>query len=217
MSMKWRIIAGIVLLTAVIAVAGYLTGREAYASSAGPSLAGAGADNNAVGTATWSSPSNITLDNGSSFAFIGSFSFGVTSHYLEGSSFNFSIPTGATIDGIMLSFKKANTSQNGTVHDSTVSLVTSGGSVSGDNKATATAWPISLTNATYGSSSDLWGLSWSPSDINNSNFGAVVSATKTSGPTDTIEATAMKITVYYTTSGGSATQSATQMIMAEPL
>jgi hypothetical protein len=51
------------------------------------------------------------------------------------------------------------------------------GTLTGTNEAaTGAEWPLSDGNATYGGNSDLWGSSWSPGEINNSNFGFSISA-----------------------------------------
>jgi hypothetical protein len=51
-----------------------------------------------------------------------------------------------------------------------------GGVVGSTNRAIAGAWPTSaLTYQSYGGSSDLWGETWTPADINASNFGLVLS------------------------------------------
>ncbi len=58
--------------------------------------------------------------------------------------------------------------------DNSVKLV-KGGIISGDNKATGTPIANGGTYKSYGSSTDLWGLSLTPSDINSGNFGVAYS------------------------------------------
>lgn len=62
------------------------------------------------------------------------------------------------------------------VVDNVVSLVKADGSIGTTNKASAIVWDTTDTIATYGGQTDLWGETWSPADINNANFGAVLSA-----------------------------------------
>lgn len=45
-----------------------------------------------------------------------------------------------------------------------------------DNRATATLWPASDTYVSYGGPADLWGRTWTPEEINDSNFGVAISA-----------------------------------------
>lgn len=61
------------------------------------------------------------------------------------------------------------------VYDNRVSLVKSNGTIGTVNKAYSTFWPTSDTVAVYGGPTDLWGESWSPADINDADFGAVLS------------------------------------------
>jgi hypothetical protein len=60
------------------------------------------------------------------------------------------------------------------IYDYMVKIV-KGGSVSGTNKATNTDIDGTDTYYTFGGSSDLWGNTLTSSDINNSNFGCVIS------------------------------------------
>jgi hypothetical protein len=69
-----------------------------------------------------------------------------------------------------------------------------GGVIGGSNLAAAGAWPTSDGYATYGGATQLWGLSWLPSDITASNFGAAIAARVQNG---TARVDHMRITVYY--------------------
>lgn len=114
----------------------------------------------------WGNPSNIQLDDGLSASNI-SFSENQTSQLLLGRTYGFSIPTIAEIVGIEVEIKasvgsstltnialtKNSTTRVGTVVDGTFPQ-------GGDQ-----------TTITYGSSSDLWGTTWTPAQINASTFG----------------------------------------------
>ena len=54
--------------------------------------------------------------------------------------------------------------------------IVKGGVISGDEKSTGVGLAGVNNYVSYGSSSDLWGLAWTPSDINSSDFGVVYSA-----------------------------------------
>ena len=58
----------------------------------------------------------------------------------------------------------------GALSDHTVQLLKAGTPV-GTNKATASNWSTTSSTVTYGSTSDLWGTTWLPADLNASNFG----------------------------------------------
>jgi len=76
--------------------------------------------------------------------------------------------------------------------DNSVRLI-KGGTVTGSNLAyTVGPWNTVDTYTSYGSSSNLWGTTWTPAEINASNFGAVLSASVANG---TARVDHMRITV----------------------
>lgn len=157
------------------------------------------ADDSAVGTVAWSNPSNATSDNG---VYATASSDGATvSHYLKATNFGFTIPVGATIKGILAEIDKKKGS--GTTKDSEVKIVKADGSVGTTNKAdTVSNWPLSDTYISHGSSSDLWGETWTVTDINDADFGVVVSVSQSSSPAPaTASVDHIRITVYYSQPG----------------
>lgn len=150
--------------------------------SEGPNDPGTLEDDDAVGTVTWSNPGNAAA-NDASYATATDNVSTTNSFYLKATNFGFTIPTGATIDGIVVEIdRKCSDDSSDYCTDNIVRLQKS--SFQGDNKAigSATHWPTSDAYATYGASNDLWGLSFTPSDINASDFGVGISATlNTSG------------------------------------
>ena len=95
--------------------------------------------------------------------------------YIIASNFGFSIPEGNVIDGVKVSIeRKADINDpggDGAVDDEYLYLQKAG-TPGGDNKAAADNWwTISDTTADYGGDSDLWGLTLSESDVENSGFG----------------------------------------------
>jgi hypothetical protein len=66
----------------------------------------------------------------------------------------------------------------GSITDKVVKLVDETGSIVGDNNAdTNTSWSHYDTTASYGGSDDLWNVTWTDTDINDSDFGVVLQAT----------------------------------------
>ncbi len=66
-----------------------------------------------------------------------------------------------------------NTTTGGSIsalQDLTVQLLKAGSPV-GSNKASSSGWSTSKTTVNYGSTSDLWGTTWTAADLNASNFG----------------------------------------------
>jgi hypothetical protein len=167
-------------------------------TTVGPNNAGTGTNVNGPGTISWSNPGNITTA-GSPYA-TASLTTSANSEYLEGTGYGFSIPTNATISGIQVTINRQSSANTGgnSINDVTVSLI-KGGTITGSNKATTTDWPTSLGTATYGGTSDLWGTTWTPADINASNFGVALSAVNQSSfSSRTATVDYMQISVTYT-------------------
>lgn len=150
-------------------------------------------DDSNGGTGDWSSTGNVFAEDdvGAALAF-----FSGTSKYLVLTDFGFSIPSGATIDGIEVRVRKM--SQFGDIVDSEVKIVKGGIIGSTDYADTLTNWPSgSFGDTTYGGATDLWGETWTDSDINGSDFGVAIAADfdvfAPDGYIDTVE-----INVYFT-------------------
>ena len=101
----------------------------------------------------------------------------------------------ANLTGIVAAFRAATLA--GTVVDNVVKLVRAG-SVVGDNKASATNWPVMVTAERHGGSGDLWGTTLTPAQINAADFGGVLSATNSVGEADV---DAITFVVYYQPAG----------------
>jgi glycosyltransferase involved in cell wall biosynthesis/transposase len=168
-------------------------------TSAGFNFPSSGADNSGVGSLTWSNPGNITASDANNATVTTSST--TVSHYLIGSSFGFSIPSNATVTGITATMNKYQSGgSSGNVRDSRVRLVKAGTVQTIDKAKTGTNWVTTTTSTTaYGSGSDLWGGSWTPSDINNSGFGvALAVAGSASGANKVANVNWMEIQVAYT-------------------
>lgn len=91
------------------------------------------------------------------------------SRYLYAYNFGFALPGNATITGITVEINHQSGNINSAT-DSTVRLIKTTLPV-GMNKASTTPWPITAAYASYGNSTDLWGDTWTPMEINAANFG----------------------------------------------
>jgi len=171
-------------------------------ASQGPYSPGTAANNSSVGITSWSDVDNIKTENS-----IPSVSSGKNqqTNYIKATGFGFSIPSGATIDGIIVEVRRSRSAQYQT-KDSVASIVVNG-SISSSNKAdTVTNWPTTYTYKTYGSSSDVWGEALTSTIINASDFGFVLSCYnyrwgKNNSTFANIDH--IRITVYYTEGGSS--------------
>ena len=100
--------------------------------------------------------------------------------YMVTSGFGFSIPFTATITGVTVNVERSD--DNVKAKDNRISIV-KGGSVGWQDKSNVLGWPASDGVVTYGSATDLWGETWTATDINASNFGFAFSAKRQgSGP-----------------------------------
>jgi hypothetical protein len=165
------------------------------ASSQGPNAPGTATSS---GVVAWATPTNIEVQDGiySTVALPANISSGS----LKGSNYGFSIPGAATISGIVVTVYRLK-SGSGYAQDLNVLLMKAGVPVSAD-KSSAPLWPLGASSISYGSSSDLWGVTWTPSDINNSGFGVLFRVDEVSGSNSiTAGVDFIGITVYYTLSG----------------
>ena len=165
----------------------------------GPDAPTAAADDASIGSNAWTNPTNIEVQDGSWAVSTNGVS--QQSHWLEGTGFGFTIPTGATINGISVLIRKSTGTASRYV-DGHVQLI-KGGVISGTDKADGvTSWPTSDTNFTYGGVGDLWGLTLTPADVNASNFGVAITALRNAlGTTVQARVDFVSITVAYTTAG----------------
>ena len=190
---------GVVKLNNTAIRIGVLSATITYSiESSGATNAGAGADNAGVGTITWTNPGNVVANDDAN-ATVTSVPAGGITHYLQATNFGFNIPSGSTIFGIQATIGKSNSGGTGNdIRDNIVSLI-KGGAITGNNKAaTGVDWPTSETPTTYGSSSDTWGTTWTPDEINASDFGLALSVTNAHPSTAKNAAVDyMQITVFY--------------------
>jgi len=155
-------------------------------------------DDPAVGAVIWSAPDQAKASDNTYAASAGG-RYGAISHYLKSTNFGFSVPTGATVDGIIVQIEKKGNNPN-VISDNRVRIV-KGYVIKSTDKSAAGYWPTTDTYYTYGSSSDKWGETWTPSDINANGFGVVLSATMSPAAVATVDH--VRITVYYTEPGPS--------------
>lgn len=114
--------------------------------------------------------------------------------------FGFSVPSTATVLGIQVEIERYNeTAAMGVVEDSDVVLYR-GGSIIGDDKAdSGVAWPLTDpdTYKVYGGPTDLWGATWTPAQINGSDFGVWLTAIETAFDAAEARIDHVRITVTY--------------------
>lgn len=170
-----------------------------------------------TGTLDWSNAAQIGKEDGSYATTVSPMSSGTQSYYLKMTDLAFRVATGATIEGIKVDVRRL-ASGNSSIYDGAVRLI-KGGTIQTHDKASATFWSTSIETASYGGSSDLWGTTWTPSQINSSGFGVALSAKSSSGASVSPSVDAVSITIYtdqatvtLTWGSGSDTESATSTL-----
>jgi hypothetical protein len=164
-------------------------------ASQGPLSPGTAGDDSTVGTVNWSNPGNITTSNDSYATAAGG---GIT-FYLTATNFGFTIPTGATINGIAVEIERSRLGGL-TTTDEHVQLIKAG-VVGGEDKAdTVTVWGTTDAVITYGGAADLWTDTWTAAQINAIDFGAAISADV--GVAVTARVDHIRITIHYTDGTG---------------
>lgn len=112
---------------------------------------------------------------------------------LQATGFNFSIPAGATITSIRVQIERKEQAAAGQISDLTVTMLKAGALV-GTPKG-GISWFTSDTVDTY--QGDLWGTTWTYSDINHAQFGVELVAAELLNVTTVASVDHIKITVFY--------------------
>lgn len=172
-----------------------LSAMSVTAQNAGPNNAATFESQNITGsgaTIAWNNTGNLAaFDN--TFATCGPITN--ISHNLVASGFNFALPANAVIVGIEVSWYRLSNDASHT-RDNTVRILKNG-TLGSTNKAQNAVWTADPAWSTYGGSSDLWGETWTPADINAAGFGVAFSVRQSSG-TPIVSVDNIRITIYAT-------------------
>ena len=90
------------------------------------------------------------------------------------SDFGVQVPQDATIRGIQFDVLRG-TDDPAMAVDYSIRVMRAGEPVGIDRKQTG-EWPVTLSYASYGGPSDIWGVTWTPADIASSDFGISIAA-----------------------------------------
>lgn len=123
------------------------------------------------GNGSWSA-NGSTWSTGYDFSF---YYYGVssnTSNYLKASNFGFTIPTNTVINGILVEIEEKSTT---TTTENVIKIVKADGTLGTLNKSTGANLPATEGYVSYGNDHNLWGENWLPADINDADFGVVLS------------------------------------------
>ena len=146
---------------------------------------------------SWTNPTNIGSDDNSNATY--ALTSGSTSNILLGNNYGFTIPTGATIDGVTVEIGRWDSGGAG-IADATVQLVDGDGSPVGTNKSAGAAWPAAEATASFGGSADNWTAGLTAADVNSSSFGVRLQAVSDGAPpvTTQLNVDFIRVTIDYT-------------------
>ena len=165
-------------------------------ASEGPNFPDTGTDDDSFGSFAWANPGRIIASDDTNVAQVTLSTQGDISHYLKATDFDFAIPDGAVVSGILVEIEQRCAQENA-IRDERVRIV-KGGVIGTTDKADLSGWPTSDTFRGYGGASDLWGETWSSADINATTFGCVIAATKFDiGGARTAVVDSIRITITY--------------------
>lgn len=205
-----KILSGVVALFAVAFLVLPQLAAAISLPSAGPSAPSVTSDDASVGSLSWSSTDSAKVSDNAYALAVSPGAGPQQTHYLTATGFGFSIPTNATIKGIQVTVER--TTNSTSVKDTAVYLMKSSSTVGTNYAATSgtgftacispvtgsDCWSTSEATVTYGGSSDLWGTTWTPAEINDSGTGVAFSATRTYGTgSRNIQVDQIMMTVYY--------------------
>lgn len=165
-------------------------------TSDGPNSASAASNVGLTGSASsWINPSNsISSDN--QYAIATFPTNGDYSDYLQVTDFGFNLPASSVILGIVVDVER-----NGDrVKDNQIRIV-KGGVIGNTDRSLTSNWPNTDAYAQYGGTTDLWGETWTHTDINATNFGFAISASRVGGGQGNAIASVdhVRITIHYDT------------------
>lgn len=161
--MKWKLTAAVIVLPLIVFSALY-GAQTAFGSDTGALPPSA---NSVITGNAWTTPGNAYASD-NAYAVSPS---GTTGDDVGYTSFGFSIPTDATINGIAVTVEGHH--NFGSAINGVVWFALSGNAGSSYTATTISGtWPsgASDTTETLGSASDLWGTTWTPSNFSTANF-----------------------------------------------
>jgi hypothetical protein len=133
---------------------------------------------NSIGIYDFSSPGNAQTSNNSrsSASSIISILSGDT-YYLKATGLGFTVPSYASVCGVSVEIECRATGLllTAAIGDNEVKIIKNG-TITGTNHALAGDWGSSDGYRSYGGTSDLWGTTLNPADVNSSTFGIAISA-----------------------------------------
>lgn len=127
------------------------------------------------------------------------------SRYLACYDFGFSIPSNAIITGIQMNITGFS-GMSSSVLDCTIVIRRNASSVAGTNMAKLSPWPTTPEIRSYGGEAELWGYTWTPADINSSDFGVYIKLYNPTTLSPSVNIDHVSMTVTYQVPTGTLSQ-----------
>ena len=157
----------------------------------------------------WTTPTNVFLDDGSRATYAAT-----TQNNLFVTNFTIGAASGTTIDSIIIRINGYGTG-NGNNRKIDVALTKNGTSEVGDVVTTGLPKNVEGDVIFRGSTDDLWGTTWTVSEINTTTFGVTINKSSTSS--DSIVIDHVQIKVWWTSSLSVSLNNSTFAFGTEPL
>ena len=176
-----------------------------HASATGPYAPSLCVDDARIGSAPWNFPERAQESD--NLRTVKAIDHQVT-HFLVCTGFNFSIPDTDLITGILVENEVSVGGADELVQDHAQRIVR-GGAIAWADRAEAQPWPQVEAILAHGSSVDLWGECWCArpaggicgdpacGNVNNTDFGAALAASHTTGSGGSARVDQVRITVYH--------------------
>ena len=145
----------------------------------------------------WNNPDNIKVSDGDS-ANCTDWGTGF-SRRLDASQFNFSMPVGSKINGILVEIRRKEDAGSNNIFDDAVNIIKATNASGSQDKSKVPEWGTTYSTEKYGSLTDTWGEVWNYTDINSNNFGVSL---KASGVGGTASVDFIRITINYSSPNG---------------
>ena len=201
----------ITFLKTILISAGLLSFGNSFSQSQGPNNPGNVTEQYfaclSCPGADWSTPSNAELSDNTFTVAQMSYnphclaSACYNTKALMPTHYNFNIPNNATILGIKVQIQKKGSNPN-TVVDTVVELLKGGVQQTNYNASLAGYWTLTDSMYYYGDSTNLWGNTWLPSDINDTMFGVYFIAQNLNPNNVAAFVDYVGVTVYYSLPSG---------------
>jgi hypothetical protein len=133
-------------------------------ASTGALFVGTGENNAGIGATAWTAPTNIVSDNTTD----ATCNAAASSQYLIGRNISAAIPTGATINGVIVRVEASEHSAS--TESLNAQLQNDSAALIGSSKANIISGTTKVVY-TYGTSSDVWGAALTEAIVENANFG----------------------------------------------